>query len=130
MASIQAKRLTTFSVTADGSSVAIGVADDKGESSALILPADCLQAMMITLPEMMRQLLRQQFRDPNLRLVYPVGGWELEASTEPCKLILTLRTPDGFHVSFAVAPSDLERMAATATLADAPGGTADAMRPH
>ena len=106
-----AKRLTTFSVAPDGASIEIGVADEEGQARALIFPADCLRELMMTLPEMMRRALRLQNDDPSLRLVYRTAGWEVERSTVPGTFILTLRTVDGFHVSFALAAADLSDMA-------------------
>ena len=58
----RAKHLTTFSVAPDGSSVAIGVADEEGQAAALTLPAECLRALIMTLPDMMRRALRLQHR--------------------------------------------------------------------
>jgi hypothetical protein len=110
MTMIRAKHLTTFSVAPDGSSVAIGVADEEGQAAALTLPAECLRALIMTLPDMMRKALRLQHRDPSLRLVYPVAGWEIERSTRPGIHIVTLRTSDGFHVSFAMTTKDLREM--------------------
>jgi hypothetical protein len=83
MTTIRAKQLTTFRVTEDGTSVAIGVSDEEGRAGALVLPAECLGALMMTLPEMARQAMRLQHRDPNLRLVYPLAGWEVERATQP-----------------------------------------------
>ena len=100
MTILRARRLTTFSVASDGSSIAIGVADEEGKAGALMLPADCLKELMMTLPEMMRRALRQQHGDPSLRLVYSTAGWEVERSKLPGTFIVTFRTPDGFHVSF------------------------------
>ena len=81
-----------------------------GEGS-LVLPAECLKALMMTLPEMMRRALRRQHRDASLRLVDTSGSWEIETSTEPGTLIMTLRTPDGFDVSFALEAKQLRDMA-------------------
>jgi hypothetical protein len=110
MTTIHAKHLTTFSVTADGASIAIGVADEKGQAGALVLPTECLRALMMTLPEMMRRALRLQHDDPTLRLVYPVAKWEVERSTQRETFIVTLRTDDGFHVSFGMTANDLREM--------------------
>jgi hypothetical protein len=110
MTMIRAKHLTTFSVAPDGSSVAIGVADEEGQAAALTLPAECLRALIMTLPDMMRRALRLQHGDPSLRLVYPVASWEIEYSTRPEIRIVTLRTSDGFHVSFAMTTNDLREM--------------------
>ena len=110
MTIIRAKQLTTFSVAPDGRSVAIGVADEEGQSAALTLPAECLKSLILTLPDMMRRALRLQHGDPSLRLVYPVASWEVERGTQPEILIVTLRTSDGFHVSFGITPKDLRKM--------------------
>ena len=110
MTTIHAKRLTTFSVAADGASVAIGVADEEGQAGALVMPAECLRALMMTLPEMMRRALRLQHGDPSLRLVYPLTYWEVERSTQRETFIVTLGTSDGFHVSFAMTANDLREL--------------------
>jgi hypothetical protein len=110
MTILRARRLTTFSVAPDGSSIAIGIADEEGKAGALMLPADCLKELMMTLPEMMRRALRQQHSDPSLRLVYSTAGWEIERSKLPGTFIVTFRTPDGFHVSFALTATDLCEM--------------------
>lgn len=124
MTIIRAKHLTTFSVAADGASVAIGIADEEGQAGALMLPAECLKALMMTLPEMMRQALRLQRGDPTLRLVYPAASWEVEQSTRPKTFIVTLRTPDGFDVSFALTAKDLREIAGSASDGEGAGGSA------
>ena len=111
MTVLHASRLTNCSVAADGTGVALGVADEEGRESAILLPTECLKALIMTLPELMRRALHLQHRDPSLRLVYPAAEWEIERSTQPGTFILTLRMPDNFQVSFAVAPKDLEEMA-------------------
>src|SRR5215469_9872500 len=111
MTIIRAKSLTTFSVAPDGANIAIGVADEDRKAGALTLPTDCLRELMMTLPEMMRRALRLQHDDPSLRLVYRTAGWEVERSTVSGTFIVTLRTLDGFHVSFALTSADLSDMA-------------------
>ena len=114
MTTIHANKLTTFSVAADGGSVSIGVADERGENSALVLPTACLQALVMTLPEMARQALQRQYCDPRVRLVFPVENWTLETSDGADRLILTFTTPDGFRASFALFQSELAKMVDTA----------------
>lgn len=114
MTTIRANRLTTFSVAADGASVSIGVADESGAPGALVLPSECLQALVMTLPEMAVQTLRRKHDDPNLRLVFPVENWAVETSTEPRRLIVTFATADGFRASFALFADELLRIASTA----------------
>jgi hypothetical protein len=86
MTVINGARLANFSVSPDGSMISINVIDENAE----------------------------RYHDPSLRLVYPLGKWNMETSTEPGKLILTLSTPDGFAVSFAVTPAELKQFASTA----------------
>jgi hypothetical protein len=121
MTTIHAKSLTTFSVDPDGANIAIGVADEEGREGALTLPTDCLRELMMTLPEMMRRALRLQHHDPSLRLVYHTAGWEVEPSRVPGTFIVTLRTPDRFHVSFALTAGDLSDRAAAVSEAPLAG---------
>lgn len=114
MTTIHANRLTTFSVAADGASVSIGVADESGAPCALVLPSECLQALVMTLPEMALQTLRRKHDDPNLRLVFPVENWAVETSTDVRRLILTFATADGFRASFALFADELLEIASTA----------------
>jgi hypothetical protein len=114
MTFLHATRLTSYSVAADGTGVAIGVADDEGREGTLLLPTECLKALIMTLPDMMRRALQLQHRDPGFRLVYPAESWEIEQSTQPGTFILTLRTPDNFHVSFALDGMDLHAIAEAA----------------
>jgi len=114
MTTIHANKLTTFSVAADGGSVSIGVADERGENSALVLPTACLQALVMTLPEMACKALQRQYCDPQVRLVFPVEKWTLETSNGADRLILTFTTPDGFCASFALFAGELVKMVDTA----------------
>ena len=114
MATIRANRLTTFSVASDGATVSIGVADERGEDSALVLPTSCLQALVMTLPEMAQQALQRKYSDDQVRLVFPVENWKLETSEAADRLILTFATADGFRASFALFLEELVNMAGTA----------------
>jgi hypothetical protein len=118
MTIINGKMLTTFEVASDGSTISINVTDQNSRPGSLVLPAECLRQMMMTLPEMAQQALERRYRDPSLRITYPVSSWRLEASTDSSKLILTLSTDDGFSVSFAVVGDQLAAMAQSAHGAD------------
>jgi hypothetical protein len=114
MAKILANRLTTFSVDANGATVSIGVADERGEAGALVLPTSCLQALVMTLPEMAQQALQRKHSDPQIRLVFPVESWSLETCETSDRLILTLATADGFRASFGLFLDELVDMVGTA----------------
>lgn len=122
MTTIRANKLTTFAVAPDGATVSIGVADERGAKSALILPTSCLQALVMTLPEMAQQALKRKYGDPHIRLVFPVENWTLETSGQGNRLILTLVTADGFCVSFALFVDELVSMVGTALTGKDGGG--------
>jgi hypothetical protein len=114
MLTLRASKLTTFSVAADGATVSIGVADDRGEPAALVLPSSCLQAMAMSLPEMASQALRLKSGNPQLRLVFPVATWTLERVADSDRLILTFSTRDGYRASFALGVEELVGIVDTA----------------
>jgi hypothetical protein len=120
MTIVRGKRLTTFDVAPDGRTVSINVADDDSKPGSLVLAAECLNGLIMTLPEILRQALWKRHRDSSLRLVYQVSDWEIEESEVPGTLILTLRTPDGFHMSFGVSPDALQRIAYAGGYSDRP----------
>jgi hypothetical protein len=131
MGTIHATALTTFTVAPDGASVSIGVADAAGETSALVLPASCLQSLVMTLPEMAQQALRRKYANPALRLVFPVESWRLETSGSAERLILTFVTADGFRASFALFAAELAEITATAVAGEAVAlPDAEAPRPN
>ena len=107
---IHGQRLTSFAMAPDGESVAINVTDDEGSPAALVLPTDCLNELLMTLPEMVRRSLQARFHDQSIRVVYPVGSWTVDRSIGPGRVVVTLRTPDGFAVSFGIPAEELFRM--------------------
>ena len=114
---IHGRHLTRFDVAPDGESVAIHVLDEHAHTGTLVLPSDCLSALLMTLPEMVRRTLRQRFHDESMRVVYPVGNWKVEGSAIPGHVVVTLRTPDGFEVSFGLPAFDVLRMGTQAATA-------------
>src|SRR5215469_11112487 len=103
MTVIRGTQLTTFDVAPDGESFAMTVVDDEGQPATVVLPSDCLNALMMTLPEMVRRSLQRRFRDQSMRVVYPVGSWEVQPSVVAGTVVVTLRTPDGFSLSFGLS---------------------------
>src|SRR5215467_6547292 len=122
MTIIRGTQLTTFDVAPDGQSVAIHVTDEQGDPATLVLPSECLHALMMTVPEMVRRSLQARFRDPSMRVVYPLGSWNIERSVVPGSVIVTLGTADGFSVSFGVPAPELLRMSALSASASADSG--------
>lgn len=50
-------------------------------------------------------------QDGSDRIVHPLGGWRLEQAAEHGRLILTLKTPDGFSIAFTLTLDELAAMA-------------------
>lgn len=94
--------LLAFDVAVDGSRFRMRFARPDGSAGALNLPSDCLQSLVMSLPKMMTEVLRARHRDESLRLVFPATMARIEQSADPSTVILTLATPDGFEVSFAL----------------------------
>jgi hypothetical protein len=107
---IDGKELTDFEVAADGATFCLNFTDAEGRPGSLTLPSDCLSGMIVTMPRMMTAALRAKYRDESLRMVYSMAAWSIEAAAGDQRLILMLRTPDGFEVSFAIGYGDLVQM--------------------
>jgi hypothetical protein len=97
--------LTGYVVDPDGSAVSLVGLDEAGGAFSLRLSIDQIGSLAMTLPGVLEQALRAQFRDDSLRYVYGLGDWTLEAARDANVLILNLSTVDGFKASFGVARS-------------------------
>jgi hypothetical protein len=106
---IGVQALTTCGIAADGRYVRLNFTDTNGCQSSLTLPTDCAQQLIMTLPDVISRALRAELSDHSVRAVFTLGDWRVESSTSKA-LILTMSTPDGFTVSFAVSTSDLREM--------------------
>ena len=85
MTVIRGRQLTAFDVSPDGESFAIHVTDEQARPGTLVPPAECLNALMMTLPRDGRRSLRRRFQDDTMRVVYPVGNWEVERVRRPAR---------------------------------------------
>jgi hypothetical protein len=116
---IESALLTTCDVTHDGEVVRLGFNDATGNAVVLRMPFAQAGALMMTLPHLLTKALKARFGEEGSRFVFPLGDWVLEGVADGRTVIVTLRTADGFEVSFA-APldhcrslaSDLKREAA------------------
>ena len=102
--------LTTWSVSADGSRARLGFSDGEGRPCRLDLPVEAVSGLLMTLPRILQRALDAR-GDGSSRVVQPLGAWQLEWAAGDGRLILTLTTPDGFGVAFALAPGELAAMA-------------------
>ena len=117
---IVGKTLTTCQVDPAGDVFRPNLEDTDGQPASVVLPIECLRSLLMTLPGVIEQALKVRYRDDTLKLVYPMGGWTLQAAAGSSSMILTLTTPDGFRVSFALSPEDADGLAMSLVDAEAP----------
>jgi hypothetical protein len=84
--------------------------DEAGRQVSVEFPAGLAASLILTLPHLMQRCL-QQLRGDATRLVFPMQCWALEGAGETEDFILTLQTPDGFSVAFAVSMEDARGLA-------------------
>jgi hypothetical protein len=99
---IEVQALTTYKVDEDGQGVALGIKDTSGTMATLRMKVSELGNLVMTLPSIIEAALRRQYRDTSLRYTYPLGSWLVEPASDPAYLIVTMRTADGFGVSFSL----------------------------
>ncbi len=108
---IDVQALTEFNVETDGRSVTLQVIDAMGSPIKLNLQVDQLGQLAMTLPSLIDAAIRRQYGDSSCRFTYPMESWMVEQAMDPSLVILTMRTTDGFGVSFSMPRSKAEEMA-------------------
>lgn len=103
MTDIRVGSLTSCEVAPDGN-ITLGFDDGNGQPAVVRLEVGQAGALAMTLPKLIEQALRQQYRDQSLRYTYPLGSWTLERATDRTSGIVTLATKDGFSVRFTIQP--------------------------
>jgi hypothetical protein len=111
--------LTSWSVSPCGRRVQLGFEDVQGRQCSLDLPFEAASALLMALPRVLRAALRAR-GDRTARVVQPLGAWHIERAADTGALVLTLATPTGFDVAFAVAPDQLEAMGEAVSVAEPP----------
>jgi hypothetical protein len=99
--------LTTYEVEPHSALVHLNVRQSNGTPATLVLPVDCLSQLLMTIPRMIGEALRESRGDEAARLVYPLGSHRLEVADERIhgeqQFILTLETSESFAVSFCAS---------------------------
>src|SRR5690349_4932891 len=108
---IEIKGLARFETGENGASISLIAEDVSGCSVRLTFPTEVLSSLIMTLPQMLTAAIQRRRNDPSARLVYPLAESRTELSTDPSTRILTLKTPDGFTVSFAVSDDQFRELA-------------------
>jgi len=107
---VRVAALTTCEAAEGGARLRLRMLDEAGRELTLELAAGLASSLLLTLPHLMEKCL-QQLRGSATRLVFPLRGWMLESSAETGDFILSLQTPDGFKVAFAVPAGDARALA-------------------
>jgi hypothetical protein len=99
---IRSERLTTCRVAPDGASIGLEFVDSVGATVTVDLPIEQAQAVVMTLPHLLARAVRQRTGDDEARYVFALDEWSLESARGQACLIVTLKTTDGFEVSFGI----------------------------
>ena len=98
------KSLTTCSTKDGGELVELSFVDTTGCSRTLEMTFSDAQSIAMTLPRLLTQAIKAQTGQDSARYVFPLGEWSLEGIEGSQSVILTLKTEDGFEVSFRMPP--------------------------
>ena len=101
---IEATELTALGVSTDGKHLRLRVRDQNGQSVSLSLPVCWLNSLLSVLPH-----------PGPTGTMHPLDSWSMDRIGNGQELVLTLRTPEGQAVSFAMKPWQIEGMATIAT---------------
>ena len=99
---IESARLTNCRVTADGEILELGLVDCSGADVSVRLPFAQAEAVAMTLPQLLGRALIRQTGSQTARYVFGLGDWLIESARGHNCLIVTLKTTDGFEVSFGI----------------------------
>jgi hypothetical protein len=101
---IDAIEMIGVRVSPDGKNLRLRVRDQNGQVVAVSFPTEWLNAMLAAVPH-----------PSGADTVHPLDSWSMDRSCDGQDLVLTLRTPQGQAVSFAIKPWQVEGMATIAT---------------
>ena len=96
-------QLTTCSVIEGGKRIGLDFVGQAGEPVSIEMPFDQAASIVMTIPRLLSAALKMQTRDAQARYVFSLGNWSLELAKDQHCRILSLRTPDGFEVAFAIS---------------------------
>ncbi len=121
MKTFDLSKLTSCGIEEDGSAVRLRGENKSGEQFDIRVPLDNVGALTMTLPQLLTSAIRTRYQDPKLRYVFPLGDFAVESSDDSIMAILSLRTPDGFEVSFAVPSEKLTHLSRCCSVPDKSG---------
>jgi hypothetical protein len=99
---ISSRKLTTCGVADDGSKLGLEFLDQSGTLVTVELPFEQAEAVVMTLPRLLTNAVRQKTGNQDARYVFGLHGWAIEGVKDQQCLIATLKTTDGFEVCFGI----------------------------
>jgi hypothetical protein len=102
---INCSTLTTCHAVENGETIMVEFIDEDGRSVSVRFAFEHAQSIAMTLPRLLTLAVKAQTGQDNARYVFPLGEWILEGIEGDQSFILTLKTEDGFEVSFRVPPA-------------------------
>jgi SnoaL-like polyketide cyclase len=100
---IVSRQLTSCSVIRGGKTICFDFMGQVGESVSIEMPFDQAVSIVMTIPRLLSAALKTHTGDTQTRYVFSVANWFLESAKDQNYRILTVRTPDGFEVAFAIS---------------------------
>ena len=113
---IGVRTLSTYSVGADGDTISLNLVDAEDQNITLDMSVDQLGMLVMTLPSLIETALRRRFQDASFRYSYAAGEYAVEQASDPNALIMTMRTTDGFSVSFTVSRENARQLSEALSL--------------
>jgi hypothetical protein len=101
---IDGTELIDVRMAPDGKHLRLRLRDQSGQALTFSLPACWLGKMLNALPP-----------SSGTETIHPLDSWSMDRAPDSQDLVLTLRTPEGQAVSFAMKPWQVEGMATIAT---------------
>jgi len=125
---IAVQSLTHCDVCCSGRHVEIGFTDHRGKPGVIYLPHESLSALLLTLSAAMQEASERRTGAAGMQLVHPLADWGLDPNGDDQSIILTLRAPDGFDVSFSAAAPVVSALGEALKSARAPAKRASLAR--
>ena len=94
---------STYSVDSEGDTISLDFSDETDQKFTLQMSVEQVGMLVMTLPNLIEIALRRRFRDATFRYSYAAGACAVEQASNPNALIMTMKTTDGFGVSFTVS---------------------------
>jgi hypothetical protein len=101
---IDATEVDGVRLSSDGSRLILLLRDAAGQKVSLSMPVRCLNTVLTAMP-----------RSAAMGEQHSLDTWSMAPAENGRDMILTLRTPEGLAVSFAIKPWQIQGMATIAT---------------